>query len=74
MTLDIQFKLKSNPLYIKYLHENSHWYKILNRDPSMFNNFIEEMKTNYKLRPSDKLNKALSTFEMVSAIISSLNS
>ena len=74
MTLDLQFKLKSNPLYIKYLHENSHWYKILNRDPDMFNNFIEELKTNYKLRPSDRINKALSTFEMVSAIISSLNS
>ena len=74
MTLETQFKIKSNPLYIKYLHENSHWYKILNRDPNMFNNFVEEMKTNYKLRPSDRLNKALSTFEMVSAIISSLNS
>ncbi|MBE6139451.1 MAG: hypothetical protein E7174_02975 [Firmicutes bacterium] len=74
MTLDLQFKLKSNPLYIKYLHENSHWYKTLNRNPEMFNTFIEEMKTAYKLRPSDRLNKALSTFEMVSAIISSLNS
>ena len=74
MTLELQFKLKSNPLYIKYLHENSHWYKILNRDPELFNNFIEEMKMNYKLRPSDRINKAFSTFEMVSAIISSLNS
>ena len=74
MILELQFKIKSNPLYIKYLHENSHWYKMLNRNPDMFNNFIEEMKTNYKLRTSDKLNKALSTFEMVSAIISSFNS
>ena len=74
MTLDLQFKLKSNPLYIKYLHENSHWYKTLNRDPNMFNSFVEEMKTVYKLRPTDRINKALSTFEMVSAIISSLNS
>ena len=74
MTLELQFKLKSNPLFIKYLHENSHWYKTLNRDPEMFDVFVEEVKTNYKLRPSDKLNKALSTFEMVSAIISSLNS
>lgn len=74
MTLDLQFKLKSNPMYLKYLRENSQWYKILNRDPEMFNTFIEEMKTAYKLRPSDKINKALSTFEMVTAIISSLNS
>ena len=74
MTLDVQFKLKSNPLFIKYLHENSYWYKILNRDPNMFNDFVEEVKTNYKLRPSDKINKMLSTFEMVSAIVSSFNS
>lgn len=74
MTLELQFKLKSNPLYLKYLRENSHWYKTLNRDPKTFDIFIEEMKTAYKLRPSDKINKALSTFEMVTAIISSLNS
>ena len=73
MTLDTQFKLKSNPLYIKYLHENSNWYKILNRDPNMFNSFVEEVKTNYKLRPSDRLDRALSTFEMLTTILSTLN-
>jgi hypothetical protein len=73
MTLDTQFKIKSNPLYVRYLHENSHWYKILNRDPEMFDNFIEEVKTNYKLRPSDRINNVLSTFEMISTIISTLN-
>ena len=72
MTLDTQFKLKSNPLYIKYLHENSYWYKILNRNPGEFNNFVNELKINYKLRPQDKISKALDTFEMVSTIISSL--
>ena len=73
MTLETQFKLKSNPLYIKYLHENSNWYKVLNRNPNMFNAFIEEVKINYKLRPSDRLDKALSTFEMLTAIMSTLN-
>ena len=72
MTLDVQFKLKSNPLFIKYLHENSYWYKILNRDPDMFNTFVEEVKKNYKLRTSDRINEALSTFEMISTIFSSL--
>ena len=73
MTLDTQFKLKSNPLYIKYLHEHSNWYKILNRDPDMFKDFVEEMKINYKLRPSDRFNQALSTFEMLTTILSTLN-
>lgn len=73
MTLDTQFKIKSNPLYIKYLHENSNWYKILNRDPNMFDEFVEEVKTIYKLRPSDRLDQALTTFEMLSTILSTLN-
>ena len=72
MTLDVQFKLKSNPLFIKYLHENSYWYKILNRDPDMFNEFVNEVKKNYKLRTSDRINEALNTFEMISTIFSTL--
>ena len=72
MTLEVQFKLKNNPLYIKYLHENSYWYKFLNRNPEMFDEFVNEVRTNYKLRPTDKINKALSTFEMISSVISAL--
>lgn len=72
MTLDIQFKLKSNPNYIKYLRENSYWYKILTRDPSMFKEFVNEVKVNYKLRPIDKINNALSTIEMMQTIISTM--
>lgn len=74
MTLDTQFKIKSNPLYTKFLHENSYWYKILNRNPNMFNSFVEEVKTVYGLRPVDKINKTLSTLEMISSIMSTLNS
>ena len=72
MTLDVQFKLKSNPLFIKYLHENSYWYKILNRDPEMFNEFVEEVKKAYKLRTTDRINEALNTFEMLTSIFSTL--
>lgn len=72
MTLEVQFKLKNNPLYIKYLHENSYWYKTLNRNPDMLDEFVNEVRINYKLRPSDKINKALSTFEMISSVISAL--
>ena len=72
MTLELQFKLKSNPLFIKYLHENSYWYKILNRDPEMFNTFVEEVKKNYKLRPTDRINEAINTFEMLTTIFSTL--
>lgn len=72
MNLDLQFKLKSNPLFIRYLHENSYWYKILNRNPEMFKEFVNEVKKNYKLRPADKINDALNTFEMITTIFSTL--
>ena len=72
MKLDLQFKLKSNPLFIKYLHENSYWYKILNRDPELFNEFVNEVRKNYKLRPTDRINEAINTFEMITGIFSAL--
>ena len=72
MSLDVQFKLKSNPKYIQYIREHSYWYKILNRDPMMFSKFEEKVREDYKLRFSDKLSKALSTIEMFQNIVSSL--
>jgi len=72
MNLDIQFKLKNNPLYIKYLRENSYWYKMLNRDPNAFKKFEEELKINYKLRPSDRISQALDYIEMFETIVSTL--
>ena len=36
MNLDIQFKIKNNPNYQRYIRENSYWYKILNRTPEAF--------------------------------------
>lgn len=72
MNLDVQFKIRSNPKYIQYLHENSYWYKILNRDPSMIDAFIDKVKEEYRLRTSDKITKALTTIEMIQNIFSTL--
>lgn len=71
MTIDLQVKLKSNPLYYTYLHTHSYWYKELNRHPERFNDFIEEVKNEYHLRPTDKIKKALDTVDMLSNIFSS---
>lgn len=71
MILDIQFKIKSNLNYQKYIRENSHWYKILNRNPNMFKFFEDKVKEDYKLRTSDRISKALSTIEMLQNIVSS---
>ena len=72
MNLELQFKLKSNSLYIKYLRENSYWYKILIRNPNMFNKFIEQLKIDYRLRPEDKLNKVVSTMNLISNLFSNM--
>ena len=71
MRIDIQFKLKENPLYLEYLHTHSYWYKILNRNPDKLNDFIEEVKDFYHLRPTDRIKKAIDTVDMLSSILSS---
>lgn len=72
MTLDIQFKLKSNPNYIKYLRENSNWYKVLTRNPESFKTFEEEVKDNYHLRASDRISHTLEMIEMFQTLMTSL--
>lgn len=72
MTLDLQFKIKNNPNYQRYLREHSYWYKILNRDYKTFPIFEEEVKDAYELRATDRISKALDTFEVLSALMSSL--
>ena len=72
MTLEVQYKLKSNPNYIKYLRENSTWYKILTRYPSKFEEFKQEVMVNYKLRPVDKISKTLDTITMIQNLLSTM--
>lgn len=72
MVLDLQFKIKNNPNYIRFLRENSYWYKFLNRDPATFREFEEEVKTVYHLRPTDKISRAIDTIDMVQSILSTL--
>ncbi|MEG0798863.1 MAG: hypothetical protein RR228_00335 [Bacilli bacterium] len=69
MNIVVQNKLKENPRYLKYLRENSSWYKILNRDASSINEMIEEMKDVHHLRVTDKIDNALSTIDIITKII-----
>lgn len=72
METRIKILLDSNPLYKNYIRNNSYWYKILNRDPNMFNSFIEEVKEKYKLRPTDKINNMVDKIDMISKFINVL--
>ena len=72
MNLDLQFKLKSNPLYIKYLREHSYWYKIIIRNPNMFKEFAEKLKEDYHLRPQDKIDRIFTTIDLVSNLMKNM--
>lgn len=72
MDTRIKIMLDSNPEYKRYLRSNSYWYKTLNRNPEMINNFIDEVKEKYKLRTSDKLSDLIDKIDMVSKFINVL--
>lgn len=72
MTLDLQFKIKNNPYLLKYLHENSRWYKYLNRDPKSFIIFESEMKEKYKLRKSDRFEQIINNIDMITKFVNAL--
>ena len=65
MSIDLQYKIKNNLMYQKFLRENSIWYKYLNRNPLSFNDFISNMKDKYELKPSDRLNKVLNNISLI---------
>ena len=62
----------SNQTYKYYLRTHSYWYKILNRNPNMMNNFIEEVKDEYKLRASDRINDFVDKLDMISKFMNAM--
>lgn len=73
MIKSIQKKLKDNPKYLEYLHTHSYWYKNLNRNPTLYKTFEEEVKINYKLRPSDRIEKTINMLDTLQTILATLN-
>lgn len=69
MNLNTQVSLKTNPNYIRFLRENSYWYKYLNRNSNYLPELINEMKIKYKLTPSDKLDRFTKNIDKVSQLI-----
>ena len=74
MLIETQYKLKENNQLSYYLRTHSYWYKNLNRNPEQLRNFIEEVKTEYKLTASDRIEKAIETVEFLETILSTMQS
>ncbi len=69
MSLDVQFKINSNAMYQKFIRENPYWYKILNRDPLEFKNFVLDLKDKYELKVSDRINKMLDNINTIQTFL-----
>lgn len=69
MNLNTQFKIYNDDMLHQYLRENSYWYKILNREPSLINNMIQEMKDKYKLNTGDKIERIGERLSMIETLL-----
>ncbi len=68
MRYEVREKLYSDVNNIKYLRENSSWYKRLNRGEPL-ENMINEMKEKYGLRFRDKVDKVGTGIDLISAFM-----
>lgn len=62
-------KLRNNEKYLNFLRENSYYYKLLNRDPNYYDEFIKKMKVKYKLRTIDKVDNFVDSVDLITKII-----
>lgn len=69
MNLELQYKINADYNQRKFLRENSHWYKHLNRNKNYYKNFLDDMKDKYKLKPTDKLAKAVDNINMINSFL-----
>jgi hypothetical protein len=62
-------KLKEDEKFLKFLRENSNWYKELNRNPLNVDIFIKKMKEKYKLRTIDRIDSVVDSVDLITKII-----
>lgn len=65
MHTDILIRIRSDPRLNTYLKYNSYWYKELIRNPLSISLLEEEMKKEFKLTTSDKINDMTEKLEML---------
>ena len=72
MKLDLQFKIKNDPMLQRFIRENSYWYKVLNRNPNMINTMVDQMKEKYKLTTADKINNISEKLDLIKTFMNVL--
>lgn len=69
MNKEVLNKLKGDPKYLKFLRQNSSWYKTLNRNPNSYSDFQKAMKEKYKLRTIDKIDNFVTSVDLITKVL-----
>lgn len=68
MRYDVKESIYKDENLLRYLRENSDWYKRLNRNESL-ENMVNEMKERYGLRFRDKVDKIGTGIDIINAFM-----
>lgn len=68
MRYDVKESIYKDENLLRYLRENSGWYKRLNRNESL-ENMVNEMKERYGLRFRDKVDKIGTGIDIINAFM-----
>ncbi len=68
MRYDVKESIYKDENLLKYLRENSGWYKRLNRNENL-ENMVNEMKERYGLRFRDKVDKIGTGIDIINAFM-----
>ena len=68
MRYDVKESIYKDETLLRYLRENSGWYKRLNRNESL-ENMVNEMKEKYGLRFRDKVDKIGTGIDIINAFM-----
>ena len=69
MTVEVQLKVNSDPRLKSFIRDYPICYKRLNRNPNVFNEFVQDMKEKYKLTTTDRLNRTLDGITMLQTFL-----
>jgi len=72
MNYFLQTKLLEDKNFKRYLEENSDYIKYLNRNPSNYKHFINDMKMLYQERKVDKINNVINTVDIISTLFNNI--
>ena len=69
MTVELQLKINSDQRLKQFIRQYPNWYKLLNRNPYLYKDFVNDMKEKYKLTTSDKINKTIDNISMLQSFL-----